>query len=136
MPFTPDSIFSSLSNDTRRRCLLLLMHYGELCVCELTHALEISQPHVSRHLALLRESGLVSDRRAGLWVYYRINQALPDWVKRLLRDVFEGLASQPPYRDDIKLLTEMPNRPDAPRCSADGDQEKTVPLNSRERANV
>lgn len=117
MNFTADSLFASLANDTRLRCLMLLMRHAELCVCELTHALDISQPHVSRHLALLRESGLVVDRRTGLWVYYRINPALPAWVMNVLHEVFDGTGSQPPYRDDARLLDEMPNRPDAPQCA-------------------
>ncbi len=117
MPLHPEQLFSSLSNDTRLRCLVLLIRHGELCVCELTHALGISQPHVSRHLALLRESGLVADRRAGLWVYYRINPELPGWVTKVLDEVYAGVASQPPYSDDAGLLDAMPNRPDAPRCA-------------------
>ncbi len=114
---SPDSLFASLANDTRLRCLMLLTRHEELCVCELTHALDISQPHVSRHLALLRESGLVADRRAGLWVYYRINPELPAWVTSVLYEVFDGIGEQSPYRDDAHLLDEMPNRPDAPRCA-------------------
>lgn len=117
MTSTPDSLFSSLANETRLRCLMLLLQHDELCVCELTFALAISQPHVSRHLALLRESGLVSDRRAGVWVYYRINQTLPAWVKHVLREVFDGVGSQTPYCDDAKMLAEMPNRPDASCCA-------------------
>ncbi|MEJ2454820.1 MAG: metalloregulator ArsR/SmtB family transcription factor [Candidatus Thiodiazotropha sp.] len=113
----PDNLFASLSNDTRLRCLMLLLRHDELCVCELTHALAISQPHVSRHLALLRESGLVADRRAGLWVYYRINPELPAWVTNVLREIFGGVGGQAPYADDARLLEAMPERPDAPRCA-------------------
>jgi ArsR family transcriptional regulator len=117
MKLNPEDLFSNLANDTRLRCLMLLMLHGELCVCELTHAIGTSQPHVSRHLALLRESGLVADRRAGLWIYYRINPELPTWVTTVLREVFEGVGSQPPYKDDARTLSRMPNRPDAPRCA-------------------
>lgn len=113
----PDHLFTSLSNDTRLRCLMLLSRHDELCVCELTHALSISQPHISRHLALLRESGLVADRRAGLWVYYRINPELPAWVAKVLRETFIGIGKHSPYADDARLLEEMPNRPDSPHCA-------------------
>lgn len=51
---------------------MLLLEHQELCVCEMTHAIGASQPHISRHLAHLRESRLVSDRHEGHWVYYRI----------------------------------------------------------------
>jgi ArsR family transcriptional regulator, arsenate/arsenite/antimonite-responsive transcriptional repressor len=113
----PDNLFASLSNDTRLRCLMLLLRHDELCVCELTHALAISQPHVSRHLALLRESGLVADRRAGLWVYYRINPELPTWVTNVLREILGGVGELSPYAEDVRLLEAMPDRPDAPRCA-------------------
>ena len=80
MNLTADTLFSALSHEIRLRSLLLMQAQGELCVCELTHALGLSQPMISRHLALLREAGLVSDRRAGVWIYYTINPALPDWA--------------------------------------------------------
>lgn len=117
MDIAPESLFASLANDTRLRSLMLLQRHGELCVCELTHALGVAQPQVSRHLALLREDGLVSDRREGLWVHYRIHPELPDWVLRVLHDVSEGIAERAPFRDDAKALSRMPNRPGAPRCA-------------------
>jgi ArsR family transcriptional regulator len=96
---------------------MLLALHGELCVCELTHAIGVSQPHLSRHLAQLREQGLVSDRRAGTWVYYRINPALPDWARAVLRDTETGLKDIPPFAEDGRALRTMANRPDAPRCA-------------------
>ena len=113
----PNSLFSVLAHDTRLRCLMLLMDHDELCVCELTHAIGAAQPHISRHLAQLRALGLVSDRRAGLWIHYRINPALPDWVKGVLRETFTGSAHRSPYSDDEQVLATMPNRPRAPRCA-------------------
>ncbi len=80
----PPDFFAALANDTRLRSLMLLSRQSELCVCELTHALGLSQPHISRHLAQLREAGLVSDRREGVWVYYRINRELPAWALQVL----------------------------------------------------
>lgn len=53
-------------------------------MCELTQALDVSQPKISRHLAQLRECGLLLDRREGLWVYYRINAELPEWALNVL----------------------------------------------------
>ena len=79
-----ENFFPALADPTRLRCLLLLAAEGELCVCELTHALDESQPKISRHLALLRESGVVLDRRQGQWIYYRINPDLPGWVREVL----------------------------------------------------
>jgi ArsR family transcriptional regulator len=117
MNITPSSLFAALANDIRLRCLMLLVEHEELCVCELTHALGVTQPHVSRHLAQLRELGLVRDRRAGLWVHYRIHPALPTWAQGVLRETAAGVIDQSPYVDDRYGLAQMPNRPSAPRCA-------------------
>ena len=114
---TPPDFFAALANDTRLRSLILLSRQPELCVCELTHALGLSQPHISRHLAQLREARLVSDRREGVWVYYRINRELPAWALHVLEKTAAGVASGEPFRDDAAALAEMPNRPGAARCA-------------------
>lgn len=80
----PLSLFKCLADETRLKTLLLIQQQGELCVCELTAALQTSQPKVSRHLAQLRECGLLSTRRAGQWVYYRISETLPGWALQVL----------------------------------------------------
>jgi ArsR family transcriptional regulator len=113
----PADFFAALANDTRLRSLMLLSRQPELCVCELTHALGLSQPHISRHLAQLREAGLVADRRDGVWVYYRINRELPAWALQVLEQTNRGVASGAPFRDDAAALAEMPNRPGAARCA-------------------
>jgi len=117
MNIDPTHLFSALANETRLRCLMLLMRHEELCVCELTHATGASQPHVSRHLGQLRELGLVSDRRAGLWVYYRIHPGLPDWAQHVLQETAAGVQSLSPFADDAQALEQMPNRRSAPRCA-------------------
>jgi len=117
MDIDADTLFSSMANNTRLRSLILLLGHDELCVCELTHALGLAQPHISRHLALLRESGLVSDRREGLWVNYRINPEVPAWVLNVLWEVYEGISGQPPYKDDEVVLEKMPNRPGVSQCA-------------------
>ncbi len=116
MNIRPDELFSALAHDTRLRCLVLLMHHDEFCVCELTHAIVVAQPHISRHLAHLRELGLVSDRREGLWIHYRIHPALPEWVKSVLQTTAEGVRHEDPFATDELTLSVMPNRPGAPRC--------------------
>lgn len=117
MDIKPTDLFSALSNDTRLRCVILLVEHEELCVCELTHATGAAQPHVSRHLAQLRELGLVSDRREGLWVYYRIQRALPAWARKILEDTAAGVRMRSPFAEDAQALASMPNRPSAPRCA-------------------
>lgn len=105
------TVFSALSNEIRLRCLLLLQHEGELCVCELTHALDLAQPVISRHLGLLRDMGLVNDRRVGQWIYYSIHPELMRWVKDVLETTVKANKKQSPFRDDLNALRIMPNRP-------------------------
>jgi ArsR family transcriptional regulator len=76
MNLDADTLFRLLADTTRLRVVMLLQA-GELCICELTHALDLSQPKISRHLAHLREGGLLLTRRDGLWMYYRINPDRP-----------------------------------------------------------
>lgn len=87
--FDPILLYKALSEQTRLKSLLLMQKQGELCVCDLMEALNLSQPKVSRHLAELRKHGLVLDERRGKWVYYRINPALPAWVKQVLEITLE-----------------------------------------------
>jgi len=117
MNITPERLFHSLSDMTRLRSLVLLAGEGELCVCELTHALGVVQPKVSRHLALLRVAGLVADRRDGQWVYYRLRPDLPQWAKKVIAAAVEGAEDHEPFIGDRASLAEMPNRPGS-RCCA------------------
>ncbi|MEZ5294162.1 MAG: metalloregulator ArsR/SmtB family transcription factor [Vicinamibacterales bacterium] len=67
-------LFQALADPTRLRLLASLASApgGELCVCHLHAGLGLSQPTVSRHLAYLRRAGLVSARRDGVWMHYRL----------------------------------------------------------------
>ena len=73
------NFFKCLSDETRLNIVTLVTENKELCVCDLTEKLQLSQPKISRHLALLRSSGLLQDRRQGQWVYYSLNPNLPTW---------------------------------------------------------
>ena len=117
MILSADDFFASLANPVRLRCLLLLMQEDELCVCELMYALDMSQPMVSRHLAQLRKSGLVQDRREGQWIYYRMRNDLPAWVQENLQVTTHGIKDLSPYADDLASLKDMPNRPSASCCA-------------------
>jgi ArsR family transcriptional regulator, arsenate/arsenite/antimonite-responsive transcriptional repressor len=74
-------IFQALSDETRLRILKLLEH-GELCVCDIFSALEMVQPKVSFHLAVLRDAGLITDRKEGRWVRYKIQET--DMFRRFM----------------------------------------------------
>jgi len=117
MKLDANTFFSALANEIRLRCLMLLQLQGELCVCELTHALELSQPMISRHLALLRATGLVTDRRAGQWIYYQIHPELTDWEWEVLAITATANQALAPFATDLQALADMPNRPRA-SCSA------------------
>jgi len=106
---SPPTLFKCLADATRTRLTLLILREGELCVCELIHALDESQPKVSRHLAQLRSCGLLLDRRQGQWIYYRINPALPDWVTEVLHTTLQ--ANQPWLHTDAQRLYAMGDRP-------------------------
>jgi ArsR family transcriptional regulator len=107
----PTQLFQSLSDETRLRCLSLLVRQGELCVCELTYALSLPQPKISHHLGNLRKSGLVSDRKVGLWIYYQVHPNLPQWIMEMLKIVMNGIKNQEPFTQDASKLIQMPNRP-------------------------
>lgn len=109
--------FQLLSDDTRLRSLILLQKEGELCVCELVHALGVIQPKVSRHLAALRDANVVSDRRSGQWIFYRIHADLPAWARRVIDATVNEAATRAPHVSDLAALSVMQNRPDAARCA-------------------
>lgn len=117
MNISPLSLYRAIAHEIRLRCLLLLLEHDELCVCELTYVIGTAQPTISRHLAHLREVELVSDRREGLWIHYRINPELPAWVANVLRETADGVKGVAPFTEDLAALESMPNRPGAPRCA-------------------
>ncbi|MEU9605010.1 metalloregulator ArsR/SmtB family transcription factor [Streptomyces sp. NPDC048057] len=75
-------VFKALGDPVRLRLLSMIASRagGEVCVCDLTPAFELSQPTISHHLKLLREAGLIASERRGTWVYYRL---LPEMTDRL-----------------------------------------------------
>ena len=100
----------------RLRALVLIKQVGELCVCELTHSLGLAQPVISRHLAQLKTAGLLLSRRQGLWIYYRINDDLPEWIKETIQITTEGVATTSPYQNDRIALELMSDRPNQVCC--------------------
>jgi ArsR family transcriptional regulator len=106
----PENYFKSLSDETRLRCLMLLYKEGELCVCELTAALELSQPKISRHLAQLRQTGLLVDSRSSQWVYYKINPALPAWALAVLAATEQAIVALAIYQQDRSRLHSLASR--------------------------
>jgi len=114
--FSEQAFFDILSDETRRRLLVLLTKEGELCVCELQSALDMSQPKISRHLGVMREAELLTVRREGTWVFYRIHPQLPLWAYKALESLMQGAGLSRIYLDDGGRLESMSNRP--ARCCA------------------
>ncbi|RNM10229.1 metalloregulator ArsR/SmtB family transcription factor [Dickeya undicola] len=85
---TPLELFKALSDDTRLSIVLLLREAGELCVCDLCSGLQASQPKISRHLAILREAGLLLDRRQGKWIHYRLSPHVPAWCAAVVEQAW------------------------------------------------
>jgi ArsR family transcriptional regulator, arsenate/arsenite/antimonite-responsive transcriptional repressor len=88
-------LFKSLADETRLKILWLLMGQEELCVCDIMGVLGITQSKASRHLRYLFNAGLVTDRREGLWMYYRISVAFGSREGKQLQVLREMLAAQP-----------------------------------------
>lgn len=82
---TQVDFFKCLSDPTRLNILKLVLNKQNICVCELTEQLDLSQPKISRHLALLRTHGVLLDERKGQWVYYSLNPVLPIWALDILK---------------------------------------------------
>jgi ArsR family transcriptional regulator, arsenate/arsenite/antimonite-responsive transcriptional repressor len=75
------NIFKALSDEIRLR-ILKLLEKGELCVCDIVAALDMSQPKISFHLATLKEAGLIKDRKEGRWIHYSLDDS--DLFRRFL----------------------------------------------------
>lgn len=78
------ALFHALSDETRLAVLDMLRD-GERCVCDLQSALDAAQSRLSFHLKVLRETGLVTDRKEGRWSYYRLNPDALEEVHDLVR---------------------------------------------------
>jgi DNA-binding transcriptional ArsR family regulator len=79
-------VFKALGDPVRLRLLsMIASREGEVCVCEMTPAFELSQPTISHHLKLLRQAGLIDCERRGTWVYYWVLPAALDRLGAFLR---------------------------------------------------
>ena len=101
---TMESMLRALGERVRLR-LLNLIGDSELCVCFFVEALELPQPTISRHLAYLRREGVVSARREGLWMHYRIVTPTDPHVMSVLRSALEWCSEQPEMKRDRSRLS-------------------------------
>jgi ArsR family transcriptional regulator, arsenate/arsenite/antimonite-responsive transcriptional repressor len=96
-------LFRALGDHTRLRIVALLAH-GELCVCHLETALELSQPNVSRQLGILRAAGVVDARRDGSWMYYALAPQQHAAVEAVLELVVKTFGAERAIRADVVKL--------------------------------
>ena len=102
-PISLDLLFRALADSTRLR-LLNLIAGREICVCYFVGVLRVSQPKISRHLAYLRRAGLVSARREGKWMHYRLVLPQDAAAGAILRLTLEHLRQSPEMRRDLARL--------------------------------
>ncbi len=98
-----ERLFKGLADHTRLRVINLLLH-GELCVCDIQYVLDSPQPNVSRHLAYLKHSGLVLDRREGQRMYYRLAEQGEAARRRLLAFLQAAFAGSDEFERDSRKL--------------------------------
>ena len=119
-----ETLFLALADKTRLR-LLNLMREDEICVCYFTEVLGESQPKISRHLAYLRNAGIVSARRDGKWMHYAIEMPSNSFALRILQDTLEWLKAQDDMRSDLEKLANVCCAVDVPVTIARAPTPKT-----------
>src|SRR5436853_6122188 len=98
-----ENLFSALADRTRLR-LINLIGDSEVCVCFLVEILKISQPKISRHLAYLRRAHVVTARREGKWMHYRLTEPPDEHAARIFREVRTSLSEHPEFERDREKL--------------------------------
>ena len=98
------NLFKALCDESRLRILNLLVHSGELCVCDMQRILKFSQPKVSRHLTYLKNAGLVVDERKGMWVIYSLANAEDQTTNRLMKELKDIFDLNPNLKEDLIQL--------------------------------
>jgi ArsR family transcriptional regulator len=99
-----ETLFRALGDTTRLRILGLLTT-GEVCVCDIHDTLKIPQPKASRHLAYLRRAGLVTARRDGLWMHYRLAPSTDPLIGAIREAVVHTLGHVASVRRDTERLS-------------------------------
>jgi ArsR family transcriptional regulator len=99
-------LFKGLSDSIRLRIFYVLAVEGELCVCHLTDGLKLPQSTVSRHLNILKQSGLIASERKGKWVYYHLIVGEP-FVQNQAEFIRTHAIHDEQLQTDLKNLKEI-----------------------------
>jgi ArsR family transcriptional regulator, arsenate/arsenite/antimonite-responsive transcriptional repressor len=102
--FDIERFFQALGDNTRLR-LLNLMGDQEICVCYFVEILNQPQPKISRHLAYLRNAGIVTTRRDGKWMHYRIATPLNEGAAKVLQEILQWFKEEKTMQADRAKLT-------------------------------
>ena len=106
------------AGDPTRTRILKLLEAGDLCVCQIQAVLRLAPSTVSKHLALLKASGLVDDRKDGRWVHYALASVDHNpYAKDVLRLIRGALVRDPKIREDHRRLKEVLKVPVADLCA-------------------
>lgn len=119
-----ETLFLALADKTRLR-LLNLIRDDEVCVCYFTEVLGESQPKISRHLAYLRNAGVVSARREGKWMNYSIQFPSEPEAAKILQDTLDWLKLQEELKTDFERLAKVCCSVDVPVTIARAPTPKT-----------
>ena len=106
-------LFKALADRTRLR-LISLIGDSEVCVCFFVAILKVSQPKISRHLAYMRRAGIVTARRQGKWMHYRLSEPPDEHAARILREVRATLTEHPELQRDRERLEQVCCAPSLP----------------------
>jgi ArsR family transcriptional regulator, arsenate/arsenite/antimonite-responsive transcriptional repressor len=102
-------IYKALSEEMRLRILMLLTH-GELCVCDLMAIFDEPQSKISRHLAYLKNSGLVTGRRVGTWMHYSLREPMDEIARAQIELIRKNLSPLRWSREDTAKMEEVKAR--------------------------
>ncbi|MBN1981558.1 MAG: winged helix-turn-helix transcriptional regulator [Chitinivibrionales bacterium] len=105
------AIIKALSDPHRVRALFALRD-GELCVCQLIALLELAPSTVSKHMSVLKQAGLVENRKKERWMYYRLpkEEGFPTIVQNMFEWVFGALGDNETIKRDQKALQHITNQ--------------------------
>ena len=100
-------VFKALADKNRLRILKMLQH-KKMCVCELSAALGITRPSVSRHLSLMKDAGLVQDERNGQWIDYSLcEEKINEYASILQSHLKKWINDDPKIKNDIKNIKKL-----------------------------
>ena len=111
--YSIELLFKALADRTRLR-LINLIGEDELCVCFFVEVLKTNQPKISRHLAYLRRAGVVSARREGKWMHYRVVEPPDPHAANIFHEVRTWLANDPAMQRDRLQLVKLCCAPQLP----------------------